>query len=99
MPTYVGSLADACILSIEKETVGIYHICGKDLMSIYDMGLEIADYFGLDASLLQTVPTSSLAQPAKRPPKTGFILDKAIDKMGFQPMSLREGLAEMMQNF
>jgi dTDP-4-dehydrorhamnose reductase len=99
MPTYVGSLADACILSIEKETVGIYHICGKDLMSIYDMGLEIASYFGLDASLIKTVPTSSLTQPAKRPPKTGFILDKAIDKMGFQPMSLKEGLAEMMQNF
>ena len=95
MPTYVGSLADACILCMEKESVGIYHISGKDLMSIYDMGIEIAEFYGLDKSLIHPVGTNQLKQTAQRPLKTGFLLDKAIAKLEFQPLSLQEGLTAM----
>lgn len=95
MPTYVGSLADACLLNMEKNAVGIYHISGKDLLSVYDLGLEIAAYFQLDSSLIQPIQTSQLTQPAKRPPKTGFLLDKAVEKLGFQPLTLQEGLEAM----
>ncbi len=95
MPTYVGSLADACILCMEKNAVGIFNISGRDLMSVYDMGLEIAAYYHLDKNLIKKVQTSSLTQPAKRPSKTGFILDKAIKKLRFQPLTLVEGLKLM----
>ena len=95
MPTYVGSLADACMLVMQHKAVGIFNISGKDLLSIYDMGCQIADYYGLNKKLIQIVATSSLTQPAKRPPKTGFILDKAIEKIGFKPLSLKEGLSLM----
>ncbi len=95
MPTYVGSLADACILTMKHRAVGIFNISGKDLLSIVDMGHEIADFYGLDKRLIHVVATSSLTQPAKRPPKTGFLLEKAIDKLYFQPLSLQEGLREM----
>lgn len=96
MPTFVGSLADACILCIEKNSVGIFNISGKDLLSVYDMGLEIAEFYNLDKNLIKIVQTASLSQPAKRPPQTGFILDKATKKLGFQPLTFKEGL-EMMQ--
>lgn len=95
MPTYVGSLADACILVMQKQAVGIFNICGRDLLSIYDMGCQIADFYGLKKNLIQIVQTSSLTQPAKRPPKTGFLLEKAITKLGFKPLSLQEGLIKM----
>lgn len=95
MPTYVGSLADACILVMQKQAVGIFNICGRDLLSIYDMGSQIADFYGLKKNLIQIVQTSSLTQPAKRPPKTGFLLEKAITKLGFKPLSLQEGLIKM----
>lgn len=96
MPTFVGSLADACIICMQKNAVGVFNISGKDLLSVYDMGVEIAEFYKLDKKLINIVSTSSLTQPAKRPPKTGFILDKAINKLGFQPLTFKEGL-EMME--
>jgi dTDP-4-dehydrorhamnose reductase len=33
-----------------------------------------------------------LNQAAKRPPKTGFVLDKAIRDLGYNPLSFEEGL-------
>ena len=92
MPTYIGSLADACILSMEKKARGIYNISGKDQLSIYEMGVKIADYFGLDSSLISSIPTAQLMQNAKRPVKTGFNLSKAKNDLGFQPLTLEEGL-------
>ena len=92
MPTYVGSLADACILSMEQKVKGIFNISGKEIMSIYDMGIKIAEFYGFDSSLISSIPTSQLSQKAKRPSKTGFNLQKAIDNLDFRPLTLEEGL-------
>jgi dTDP-4-dehydrorhamnose reductase len=53
---------------------------------------QVADFWQLDKSLIQVVSSDTLNQPAKRPPRTGFKLDKAIDILGYQPKSFREGL-------
>jgi dTDP-4-dehydrorhamnose reductase len=36
---------------------------------------------------------SVFKQPAKRPPITGFIIDKAVNELGYKPHSFEEGLA------
>jgi len=38
-----------------------------------------------------------LNQKAKRPVKTGFILDKAINELGYNPRSFQEGLKILEQ--
>jgi len=94
-PTYVGSIVDAIILVLDKKTKGIYHISGNEFLSIYEMALQIADFYDLDKKLIKAIYSSELNQKAKRPPKTGFILDKAIKDLDFKPLSLKEGLKRM----
>lgn len=91
-PTLAEDLAKGCALIAEKRAEGIYNISGKDMLSPYDMALATADFFGLDKSLMQEVDGTVFTQPAKRPPKTGFILDKARKELGYEPVSFKEGL-------
>lgn len=94
-PTLAEDLADGCILAVEKNATGIYNISGKDQFSIIDLVKEVADYYGLDKSLINPVSSETLNQPAKRPPITGFILDKAKRDLGYNPHSFKEGIALM----
>ena len=94
-PTLAEDLADGCILAVEKSAEGIYNISGKDQFSIIDLVREVADYYGLDKSLINPVSSETLNQAAKRPPVTGFILDKAKRDLGYEPHSFHEGIALM----
>ena len=91
-PTLAEDLADACINAAIKRAKGIYHVSGKDLMSIIEISNKVADFFKLDKSFIKPVTSVELNQPAKRPPVTGFILDKAIRELNYKPHSFEEGL-------
>lgn len=93
MPTLAEDLAKACLLAIEKKAQGVFHISGKDYMSVIEMVRRIAKYFKLDDSIIEETDSSTLNQTAKRPPRTGFVLDKAIRELGYAPHSFEEGLA------
>lgn len=91
-PTYVEDLASGIIAIIEKRAKGIYHLSGKDVLTPYQMAVKAADHLGLNASLIKKVTAADFSQPAKRPPKTGFVIDKAIKRLNFSPISFEEGL-------
>lgn len=91
-PTLVQDLAIACGLVAEKGATGIFHIGGKDMLSVYDVAVKVAEFWKLDKSLIKPVLTASLNQSALRPPKTGLMLNKAIDELGYNPRSFNEGL-------
>ncbi|MBX2958543.1 MAG: SDR family oxidoreductase [Flavobacteriales bacterium] len=92
MPTLAEDLAYACWLIAEKSATGIYHICGKDFMSVIELVNRVADFYGYDKSIISPIKSSSLNQAAKRPPKTGFVLDKAYKELEYSPCSFEEGL-------
>lgn len=92
-PTLAEDLAMGCWLIAKKEAKGIYHISGKDIMSIIEMVNRVADFYGYDKSIVSPISSASLNQAAKRPPKTGFILDKPYKDLGYKPCSFEEGLA------
>ncbi len=52
----------------------------------------MADYHGLDKSLINPSKSSDIKQPAMRPPITGFIIDKAKKELGYNPHSFVEGI-------
>jgi dTDP-4-dehydrorhamnose reductase len=93
MPTLAEDLAYACWLIAEKSATGIYHICGKDFMSVIELVNRVADFYGYDKSIITPIASSSLNQAAKRPPKTGFLLDKAYKELEYSPCSFEDGLA------
>ncbi|PTS93337.1 NAD(P)-dependent oxidoreductase [Pedobacter sp. HMWF019] len=92
MPTLAEDLADCCLLAVEKQAQGIYNASGKDMMSIVELVYRVADFWGLDKGLIEEVSGASLNQKAKRPGRTGFILDKTIRDLGYKPHSFEEGL-------
>ncbi len=91
-PTLAEDLADGCILIAEKKAKGIYNISGKDFYSILELANTVADYYGLDKSLIKPSKSADIKQPAKRPPITGFIIDKARNELGYNPHSFTEGI-------
>lgn len=93
MPTLAEDLADGCIRIAKRGASGIYHVSGKDMMSIIELVRRVGAFFKLDTGIIQEVTSESLAQPAKRPPRTGFVLDKARRDLGYAPRSFGEGLA------
>ena len=66
-------------------------------MSILEMMERMADFYQCDKSIINRISTATLNQRAKRPPKTGFILDKAMEQLDYQPHTFEEGLAIMEQ--
>ena len=96
-PTYVGDLAAGIVTIIEKRAKGIYHLSGKEQRTPYEMAIETASYLGLDSSLIKKVTAAEFSQPAKRPLKTGFIIDKAIKELGYSSISFREGLKKTFE--
>ena len=91
-PTLAEDLADGCILIAEKKAQGIYNISGKDFLSILEIAHLVADYYKLDKSLIKPSKSADIKQPAKRPPITGFIIDKAKKDLGYNPHSFVEGI-------
>ncbi len=92
-PTLAEDLAVGCILIVKKGELGIFNISGKDFLTPFEMAIQTADYFDLDKSLISEVDSTIFTQPAKRPPKTGFIIDKAKKVLGYNPKSFMEGIA------
>jgi dTDP-4-dehydrorhamnose reductase len=61
------------------------------------MAIKTAHFYGLPTDLIQQADSSTFSQPAKRPPRTGFILDKATRELGYRPRTFDEGIALMSQ--
>lgn len=91
-PTLAEDLAQACIACAEKKATGIYHVSGREVISILDIAREVADFFHLDKKHIRPITTAELKQPALRPLKTGFIISKAERDLDYRPHSLKEGL-------
>ena len=91
-PTLVEDLALGCKLILDKEANGIFHISGRDYLSAYDVALKTAEVFGLEKDLISPTNASEFNEVATRPLKTGFDISKARNQLGFEPVSLTEGL-------
>ena len=92
-PTLAEDLAVGCWLAARKKALGIFHVSGSEMMTPYEIALRTADHFGLDQSLIRETNSTEFRQAAARPPKTGFIIEKARRELGYEPRTFREGLA------
>jgi dTDP-4-dehydrorhamnose reductase len=92
-PTLAEDLAMGCFLAAEQRAQGIYHIAGKDYMSVIELVERVAKFYGFSTEHITRVDSSTLNQPAKRPPDTGLSIEKARKELGYEPHSFEEGLA------
>lgn len=91
-PTYVHDLAAGIEALIDRDKTGVYHLSGPDGVTIHELAQSVADVFGFDPSPIDPVPSDYFDDPVDRPPKTGFILDKARRDLDYDPRSLTDGL-------
>lgn len=92
-PTYAGDLASGVSTLIRQRLRGIFHLCGSEMMTPFEMAVRTAQHLGLDSSGILRVSESTFQQPARRPKRTGLNIQKAKAQIGFQPRSFEEGLA------
>jgi dTDP-4-dehydrorhamnose reductase len=91
-PTLAEDLAMGCYLATKKKATGVYNIAGKDFLSPYDIAVHTAAFFNLDQTLIKKTDSSQFKQAARRPPITGFIIEKARKDLGYEPHSFVEGI-------
>jgi dTDP-4-dehydrorhamnose reductase len=91
-PTLAEDLAEGCILIAKKEATGIFNISGEEFMSIFELANRVGKFWDLNTELIQRAKSETIKQPAKRPPITGFIIDKAKKELGFMPHKFEDGL-------
>ena len=91
-PTLVEDLALGSRLILEKAAHGIYNIAGKEYLTPFDIAMKTADYFELDKNLISPTNAVEFREEATRPLKTGFIIAKARENLGYEPVTLERGL-------
>lgn len=94
-PTYAGNAAMATWQLMDKERE-VFHIAGEDRVTLLQFGLEVARAFGLDASLLEGIPSDNLGRIAPRPVDTSYDLYKMYEA-GVHPVGIRPGLKHMQR--
>jgi len=92
-PTWAADLAWACVRICELEQQGIFHISGPETLSIDQIVERVATFYNLSTAHITKLSSASLQQAAQRPPKTGFILDKAREVLGYNPHTLEQTFA------
>ena len=94
-PTLAEDLAEGCIKIARQKAKGIFNISGKDYMSILELVYRVADFWGLNKNLITPSKSDDIRQPAKRPPNTGFIIEKARKNLGYEPHTFEQGLQKL----
>ncbi|WP_300602322.1 SDR family oxidoreductase [Niabella sp.] len=96
-PTYAPDLAKGIAAIIEKKATGVFHLCGKDIRSPYQMAMEAAAFMGIGAHQLTPVRTADLPALAERPLKSGLDISKAQQELGYAPLPFPEGLRRTLE--
>lgn len=93
-PTWTKSLAEFMLFIVKQRAdYGIYHFSNEGICSWYEFATEILK----DSEVIvKPVSSSEFSQKAKRPSYSILDLDKT-KKLGFEIISWKEALAEMLQ--
>lgn len=95
-PTYAPDLANGIESIVRYGKSGVFHISGRDYLTVYDFAVRIARVLKLDESLIHPTDGSKFQQKAKRPAKSGFIILKAETELGFSPTSIEHSVLDMI---
>lgn len=94
-PLYNRQCGRALWSVLAKRPAGVFHLAGATRVNRWELGLAVADAFGLDRGLVERVGSSAFPAIAKRPPDTTFVTARMERELGVAPMTLAEGLADM----
>ncbi len=91
-PTWADDLAWGCVEIVLRAKNGIFHISGPETFSILEIVKIVAEYFQLPTDCITITNSNVLNQAAKRPPRTGFNIEKARIELNYNPRTIKETL-------
>ncbi len=91
-PTYIPDLADGIARAIRLGKNGLYHLAGREIISVFDFARRLAERFDLDPALITPTTTDVLHPDAPRPLRTGLLILKAETELGYKPRALDDAL-------
>jgi dTDP-4-dehydrorhamnose reductase len=95
-PTIADDLAAVLLWLATNERTGVYHAAGPDPVGRHEWALAIANYFGLDTSLIDWVTSAELAQPAPRPLRSGLTCARLLAEQDAPSLrGIARGLSEI----
>jgi dTDP-4-dehydrorhamnose reductase len=95
-PTLVTDLCRGLARMLSERTPGIFHLAGKESVSIYETGLLIAEVLGLEKKWIVPVETKDLRHVAPRPLNTSLDCRKARIVLNYQVCSIKNGLKQVL---
>ena len=97
-PTYAADLARALVDLCALDSVGLWHVGGGSFMTRYEQVVQLALFFGLNPDRVAQGLTADLAQPARRPLRSGLSTDALRRHLGWEPMSFSQSLEDVLHN-
>ena len=91
-PTFVLDICKGIEKIISLQKTGVYHLAGKNILSPYEMAMATAEILGLNAALIEKVTSETFIEPVQRAKKSGLKIEKAINELGYNPVSFKEGI-------
>jgi len=97
-PLLALNCAEAIWAVVLRDKPDILHVAGADHLTLYDFALRTAEVFGLDAGLIEPVPSSLFSTIAQRPQDTSFDTGRMEQDLGVRPLGVVEGLVYMREH-
>ena len=91
-PLLANDLAKIFLEMLALELNGLYHVVSSQCGSKYDFGLQIADKFGLNATLIEPVSVKDAGLKAARSPRLTLRSEKLRQALGKPLPNLSAGL-------
>ncbi len=97
-PTYAENLAEiVCELS-HGGAGGLYHVVGADRVRRFEFALAVARAFGLEESLIESVPDAQFKPPALRPRESSLSTDKLKAVIRMPLWGIESSLRHMVES-
>ncbi len=91
-PTFVLDICKGIDLLIKNNTHESFHFAGSEMITPYDMAITVARIAKLDRSLIEPVTADLFPEMVRRAKKSGLLIDKAINLLGYQPHKFEDGV-------
>jgi dTDP-4-dehydrorhamnose reductase len=98
-PLLANDLTDLLLEMLEKGLRGIYHVLSRESLSKYQFGVQVANRFGLDASLINPLSVFDGGLVAKRSPNLTASVAKLEAALGHPTPTQASGIEKFYQLF
>lgn len=91
-PTYIMDICSGVQTIIVQNQFGIFHLAGPEIITPYEMAVQVAEVLSLDKSLITPVDSSTFPEPVIRAKRSGLQIAKAQAVLQYKPHSFSEGV-------